>query len=61
MNDELLKYYNCELVYVCYFGKDFVEKYLKVVGRLKFIDEVIEDFYVLRLVELFVFLIVNIR
>lgn len=56
MRDELLGYYERELIFLRRMGADFARKYPKVAGRLLLDEEKIEDPHVERLVEAFAFL-----
>jgi type VI secretion system protein ImpG len=56
MRDELLAYYERELVFLRRMGADFARKYPKVAGRLLLDEERIEDPHVERMIEAFAFL-----
>ena len=56
MRDELLGYYERELVFLRRMGADFARRYPKIAARLHLDDEKIEDPHVERLVESFAFL-----
>ncbi len=56
MRDELLGYYERELVYLRQLGAEFAEKYPKVAGRLLLEPDKCEDPHVERLIEAFAFL-----
>ena len=56
MRDELLGYYERELVFLRRMGAEFARKYPKVASRLLLEDEKIEDPHVERMVEAFAFL-----
>lgn len=61
MRDELLDYYERELVFLRRLGADFANKYPKVAARLLMDEEKIEDPHVERLLEGFAFLAARIR
>lgn len=56
MRDELLGYYERELVFLRRMGADFARKYPKIAARLLLDEEKIEDPHVERMVEAFAFL-----
>lgn len=56
MRDELLGYYERELVFLRRMGADFARKYPKIAARLQLDEEKIEDPHVERMVEAFAFL-----
>src|SRR5690349_14514008 len=56
MRDELLGYYERELIFLRRMGAEFARKYPKVAARLLIDEEKIEDPHVERLVEAFAFL-----
>jgi len=56
MRDELLGYYERELIFLRRMGADFARKYPKVAARLLLDEEKIEDPHVERIVEAFAFL-----
>ncbi|MEJ7848692.1 MAG: type VI secretion system baseplate subunit TssF [Pyrinomonadaceae bacterium] len=56
MRDELLGYYERELVFLRRMGAEFAAKYPKIAARLLLDDEKIEDPHVERIVEAFAFL-----
>ncbi len=56
MRDELLGYYERELVFLRRMGADFARKYPKIAGRLLLDEEKIEDPHVERMIESFAFL-----
>ncbi|MGH9947169.1 MAG: type VI secretion system baseplate subunit TssF [Pyrinomonadaceae bacterium] len=56
MRDELLGYYERELVFLRRMGADFARKYPKIAARLQIDEEKIEDPHVERMVEAFAFL-----
>ncbi|MGH7785010.1 MAG: type VI secretion system baseplate subunit TssF, partial [Candidatus Binatia bacterium] len=56
MRDELLGYYERELIFLRRMGADFAHKYPKVAARLLIDEEKIEDPHVERMVEAFAFL-----
>ncbi len=61
MDDELLAYYNNELVYLRELGADFARRYPKVAGRLQLESDKCEDPHVERLLEGFAFLAARVR
>lgn len=61
MRDELLDYYERELVFLRRMGADFAKKYPKVASRLLMDEEKIEDPHVERLLEGFAFLAARVR
>ena len=61
MRDELLDFYERELVFLRRMGADFAKKYPKVAGRLLIDEEKIEDPHVERIIEAFAFLSARIR
>ncbi len=56
MRDELLGYYERELIFLRQMGADFAEKYPKVAGRLLLEPDKCEDPHVERMIEAFAFL-----
>ena len=56
MRDELLGYYERELIFLRRMGAEFARKYPKVAARLLLEEEKIEDPHVERIVEAFAFL-----
>src|SRR5215469_8512743 len=54
--DDLLQYYERELTFLRYMGKEFAEKYPKIAGRLQLESDRCEDPHVERLLEGFAFL-----
>ncbi|MEP7036744.1 MAG: type VI secretion system baseplate subunit TssF [Acidobacteriota bacterium] len=56
MRDELLDYYERELIFIRRMGADFARKYPKVAARLLIDEEKIEDPHVERMIEAFAFL-----
>jgi type VI secretion system protein ImpG len=56
MRDELLSFYERELIFLRRMGADFARKYPKIAARLELDEEKIEDPHVERLVEAFAFL-----
>jgi len=56
MRDQLLLYYERELVFLRRMGAEFARKYPKVAGRLLLDEEKIEDPHVERMIEAFAFL-----
>lgn len=56
MRDELLGYYERELIFLRRMGADFARKYPKIAARLMLDEEKIEDPHVERMVEAFAFL-----
>lgn len=56
MRDELLDYYERELIFLRRMGADFARKYPKVAARLLMDEEKIEDPHVERMIEAFAFL-----
>ncbi len=61
MRDELLDYYERELVFMRRMGADFAKKYPKIASRLLIDEEKIEDPHVERMVEAFAFLAARVR
>ncbi|MEZ5306141.1 MAG: type VI secretion system baseplate subunit TssF [Pyrinomonadaceae bacterium] len=61
MRDELLDYYERELVFLRRMGADFAKKYPKVASRLLIDGEKVEDPHVERMIEAFSFLAARIR
>jgi type VI secretion system protein ImpG len=61
MRDELLDYYERELVFLRRMGAEFAKKYPKVASRLLIDEEKIEDPHVERMVEAFAFLSARVR
>ncbi len=56
MRDELLDYYERELIFLRRMGAEFARKYPKVAARLLIDEEKIEDPHVERMIEAFAFL-----
>src|SRR5687768_17324694 len=56
MRDELLGYYERELIFLRRMGADFAKKYPKIAARLLLDEEKIEDPHVERMIEAFAFL-----
>ena len=56
MRDELLDYYERELIFLRRMGADFARKYPKIAARLLIDEEKIEDPHVERMIEAFAFL-----
>ncbi|MBX7172995.1 MAG: type VI secretion system baseplate subunit TssF [Pyrinomonadaceae bacterium] len=56
MRDELLGYYERELIFLRRMGADFAKKYPKVAARLQLDEEKIEDPHVERMIEAFAYL-----
>ncbi len=56
MRDELLGYYERELIFLRRMGGEFAEKYPKIAARLQLDEEKIEDPHVERMIEAFAFL-----
>ena len=56
MRDELLGYYERELIFLRRMGAEFAEKYPKIAARLHLDEEKIEDPHVERIIEAFAFL-----
>src|SRR5215203_7524256 len=56
MRDELLGYYERELIFLRRMGADFANKYPKIAARLLLDEEKIEDPHVERIIEAFAFL-----
>jgi len=56
MRDELLSYYERELVFLRRMGAEFARRYPKIAGRLQLDEEKVEDPHVERMVEAFAFL-----
>lgn len=56
MRDELLSYYERELVFLRRMGAEFAHRYPKIAGRLLLDEEKIEDPHVERMIEAFAFL-----
>ncbi|HMO79253.1 MAG TPA: type VI secretion system baseplate subunit TssF [Pyrinomonadaceae bacterium] len=56
MRDELLGYYERELVFLRRMGADFARRYPKIASRLLLEDEKVEDPHVERMIEAFAFL-----
>jgi type VI secretion system protein ImpG len=56
MRDELLGFYERELIFLRRMGADFARKYPKIAARLQLEDEKIEDPHVERIIEAFAFL-----
>src|SRR5512144_2923323 len=56
MRDELLGYYERELIFLRRMGADFAKRYPKIASRLFLDEEKIEDPHVERMIEAFAFL-----
>ena len=56
MRDELLGYYERELVFLRKMGAEFSKRYPKIAARLELEEEVVEDPHVERMIEAFAFL-----
>ena len=56
MRDELLGYYERELIFLRRMGAEFARKYPKIAARLQIDEEKIEDPHVERIIEAFAFL-----
>ena len=56
MRDELLGYYERELIFLRRMGAEFARKYPKIAARLLLEEEKIEDPHVERMIEAFAFL-----
>src|SRR5215813_7983022 len=56
MRDELLGYYERELIFLRRMGAEFAHKYPKIAARLLLDEEKVEDPHVERMVEAFAFL-----
>src|SRR5215470_10207129 len=56
MRDELLGYYERELIFLRQMGAEFAEKYPKIAGRLTLEPDKCEDPHVERMIEAFAFL-----
>ena len=56
MRDELLGFYERELIFLRRMGAEFARKYPKIAGRLHLDDEKVEDPHVERMIEAFAFL-----
>ncbi len=56
MRDELLDYYERELIFIRRMGADFAQRYPKIAARLLIDEEKIEDPHVERMIEAFAFL-----
>ena len=56
MRDELLGYYERELIFLRRMGGEFSNKYPKIAARLQLDEEKIEDPHVERMIEAFAFL-----
>ena len=61
MVDDLLPYYNRELIYVRRLAAEFAEAHPKIAGRLRLSRDAIEDPHVNRLIEAFAFLTARVR
>ncbi|HWA63948.1 MAG TPA: type VI secretion system baseplate subunit TssF [Caulobacteraceae bacterium] len=61
MADDLLAYYNRELLYLRKLGAQFADQHPKIAGRLRMAGEAVEDPHVLRLLEGVAFLNARIR
>src|SRR5688500_17276392 len=56
MRDELLGYYERELIFLRRMGAEFARKYPKIATRLQLEEEKVEDPHVERMIEAFAFL-----
>jgi len=56
MRDELLGYYERELIFLRRMGAEFAQKYPKIAARLLLEEEKVEDPHVERMIEAFAFL-----
>src|SRR4029078_9036720 len=56
MRDELLGYYELELIFLRRMGADFARRYPKIACRLLLDEEKVEDPHVERMIEAFAFL-----
>src|SRR5687768_5762492 len=56
MRDELLGYYERELIFLRRMGADFARRYPKIAARLSLDEEKVEDPHVERMIEAFAFL-----
>ena len=56
MRDELLGYYERELIFLRKMGAEFAKKYPKIATRLQLSEEKVEDPHVERMIEAFAFL-----
>src|SRR4051812_42451895 len=56
MHDDLLPYYDRELLYLRQLSREFAQQFPKVAGRLLMEGDVVEDPHVERLMEAFAFL-----
>jgi type VI secretion system protein ImpG len=61
MSDELLPYYNRELLHIRRAAAEFAERHPKIAGRLRMAADAIEDPHVARLIESFAFLTARVR
>ncbi|MFV0389450.1 MAG: type VI secretion system baseplate subunit TssF [Pyrinomonadaceae bacterium] len=61
MRDELLDYYERELIFLRRMGGDFAKRYPKIAARLQIDEEKIEDPHVERMIEAFAFLAGRVR
>ena len=61
MRDELLGYYERELVFLRRMGADFARRYPKIAARLLLDEEKIEDPHVERMIEAFAFLTARVQ
>src|SRR5262245_58864197 len=61
MRDELLGYYERELIFLRQMGAEFAEKYPKIAGRLLLEPDKCEDPHVERMIEAFAFLAGRVR
>ena len=55
MRDELLGYYERELIFLRRMGAEFAQKYPKIAARLLLEEEKVEDPHVERMIEAFEF------
>ena len=56
MRDELIGYYERELIFIRRMGAEFARKYPKIAARLLLDEEKVEDPHVERMIEAFAFL-----
>ena len=61
MHDDLLPYYNDELMAVRHLAREFAAQFPKVAGRLMIEGDQVEDPHVERLIEAFAFLTARLR
>ncbi len=61
MRDELLDYYERELIFLRRMGADFARRYPKIASRLLIEEEQIEDPHVERMIEAFAFLVGRVK